>query len=166
VAIDNGASLGGYVTAIIVIAFGTGGIKSNIAPLIADQYTRRVAAVETLPSGERIIRDPAITFQRIYMMFYGCINIGCLSLLATPFMEKYKGFWTAYLMCWGMFCVAVAVLIICRNRYIVRPPQGSIITVRLAIAGVAETTADACTHYFVGLVQGDRNDARKQKYGW
>lgn len=37
VAIDNGAALGGYVTAIIVIAFGTGGIKSNIAPLIADR---------------------------------------------------------------------------------------------------------------------------------
>lgn len=128
-AIDHGASLGGYVTAIIVIAFGTGGIKSNIAPLIADQYTRKVMAVKTIEkTGERVIIDPAITYQRIYMMFYACINIGCLSLLATPFMEQYEGFWTAYLMCWLMFCVGVAVLIFCRNKYIVRPPQGSIIT--------------------------------------
>lgn len=34
--IDSGASLGGFIAAIIVIGFGTGGIKSNIAPLIAD----------------------------------------------------------------------------------------------------------------------------------
>ena len=40
-AIDSGASLGGYIAAIIIIGFGTGGIKSNIAPLIADQYQRR-----------------------------------------------------------------------------------------------------------------------------
>lgn len=125
---EHGAALGGYVTAIIVIAFGTGGIKSNIAPLIADQYTRKVMAVKTLATGERVILDPAITFQRIYMMFYAAINVGCLSLLATPFMEKYKGFWTAFLMCWLMFCVGVGVLIFCRGRYIVRPPQGSIIT--------------------------------------
>ncbi|EME77436.1 uncharacterized protein MYCFIDRAFT_54281 [Pseudocercospora fijiensis CIRAD86] len=128
VSIENGSALGGYVTAIVVIAFGTGGIKSNIAPLIADQYTRRLMAIKTLPSGERVIIDPAITYQRIYMMFYACINIGCLSLLATPFMEKYKGFWTAFLMCWLVFCIGVGVLIFCRGKYIVRPPQGSIIT--------------------------------------
>lgn len=136
VAIEGGAALGGYVTAIIVIAFGTGGIKSNIAPLIADQYTRKIMAVKTLPTGERVILDPAITFQRIYMMFYACINIGCLSLLATPFMEKYEGFWTAYLMCFLMFCVGVIVLIICRGRYIDRPPQGSIITDSFKAIGI------------------------------
>ena len=31
IAIENGAALGGYVAAIIVIGIGTGGIKSNIA---------------------------------------------------------------------------------------------------------------------------------------
>ncbi|KAF2719520.1 PTR2-domain-containing protein [Polychaeton citri CBS 116435] len=129
VAIENGAALGGYITAIIVIAFGTGGIKSNIAPLIADQYTRKVMAIHTIPkTGERVIIDPAITYQRIYMMFYACINIGCLSLLATPFMEEYKGFWTAFLMCFCMFCVGIAVLIYCKDKYINRPPQGSVIT--------------------------------------
>ncbi|KJX99269.1 MFS peptide transporter Ptr2 like protein [Zymoseptoria brevis] len=126
--IEHGAALGGYVTCIIVIAFGTGGIKSNIAPLIADQYTRRIMAVKTLPSGERVVINPAITYQRIYMMFYACINIGCLSLLATPFMEKYKGFWTAYLMCFIMFSLGVVVLILCRGKYIDRPPQGRVIT--------------------------------------
>ena len=128
-AVEAGAALGGYVTAIIVIGFGTGGIKSNIAPLIADQYNRKVMAISTdKKTGERVIIDPAITYQRIYMMFYACINVGCLSLLATPFMEQYEGFWTAYLMCWLMFCVGIAVLILCKKKYIVRPPQGSVIT--------------------------------------
>lgn len=129
IAIENGAALGGYVAAIIVIGIGTGGIKSNIAPLIADQYTRKKMALSTDPkTGERVIIDPAITFQRIYMMFYACINVGCLSLLATPFMEMYEGFWTAYLMCFLMFCIGIVVLIISKKYYIVRPPQGSVIT--------------------------------------
>ena len=126
--LNAGAGIGGYATAIVVIGFGTGGIKSNIAPLIADQYQRHKMAIKIQRSGERTIIDPAITFQRIYMMFYACINIGCLSLLATPFMEQYKGFWTAFLMCFCMFCVAIAVLIYCKGKYINRPPQGAVIT--------------------------------------
>lgn len=69
--IDSGASLGGYITTIIVVGLGTGGIKSNIAPLIADQYQRRKMAIKTLPKTmERVVIDPAITYQRIYMIFY------------------------------------------------------------------------------------------------
>ena len=135
-AIDSGASLGGYVTAIIVIAFGTGGIKSNIAPLIADQYQRRKMAIKMQKSGERTIIDPAITYQRIYMIFYWCINLGALSLLATPFMELYKGFWTAFLMCFCMFNVGIFVLILRRKSYVVRPPQGQVITDAFKVCGL------------------------------
>ena len=128
VSLGNGAGLGGFVTAIIIIGLGTGGIKTNVAPLIADQYQRRVPALETLPSGERIIRDPGITMQRIYMVFYLCINVGALSLLATPYMERDVGFWSAYLMCFLVFLVGTTVLILARQKYVVRPPTGSIIT--------------------------------------
>lgn len=124
----DAAGLPGYIVSIIIIGFGTGGIKSNIAPLIADQYQRRRMAIHTESSGERVIIDPAITYQRIYMIFYWCINIGALSLMATPFMEKYTGFWTAFLMCFCMFNVGIFILVIRRKSYIIRPPQGSIIT--------------------------------------
>ncbi|CAJ2501148.1 Uu.00g040010.m01.CDS01 [Anthostomella pinea] len=143
-AIESGASLGGFITAIIINGmykyipiqtlsprvWNTLELSANFSagPFYTPD-TRHTMAVSTDPkTGERIIIDPAITYQRIYMMFYFCINVGCLSLLATPFMERYVGFWSAYLLCWLMFCVAVVVLIICRGRYIVRPPQGSIIT--------------------------------------
>ncbi|KAK1955880.1 POT family protein [Colletotrichum sublineola] len=128
VAMENGAGKAGYIVAIIVIGLGTGGIKSNIAPLIADQYQRRVMAVKTEPNGERVIIDPAITYQRIYMIFYWCINLGSLSLMATPWMEKYKGFWTAYLMCFCVFNIGIATLVLRRKSFVNRPPQGSVIT--------------------------------------
>jgi len=128
VALEHGAGVGGYIAAIIVIGFGTGGIKSNIAPLIADQYSRTAMAIRTEPSGERVVIDPAITYQRIYMVFYGCVNVGSLSLMATPFMEREYGFWSPFLLCFCMFCVALVILVLRRNAYVVKPPQGSVVT--------------------------------------
>ncbi|KAK3060657.1 hypothetical protein LTS18_008045, partial [Coniosporium uncinatum] len=63
VALQNGAGLGGFATAVIIIGLGTGGIKSNIAPLIADQYKRRKMAIGFTKTGERIIFDPNVTIQ-------------------------------------------------------------------------------------------------------
>lgn len=129
VALSHGAGLGGFIAAILIIGLGTGGIKSNVAPLIADQYKRRRMVVKTdEKTGERIIIDPAITIQRIYMVFYFCINLGSLSLLATPYMERDIHFWAAYLLCLCMFLVGTLTLVLGRKVYVVRPPQGSIIT--------------------------------------
>ncbi|KAL4882392.1 POT family-domain-containing protein [Aspergillus karnatakaensis] len=128
VALENGAGLGGFIAAILIIGLGTGGIKSNVAPLIADQYKRKKMAISTIKTGERVVIDPALTIQRIYMIFYGCINIGSLSLLATPYMERYEGFYSAYLLCLCMFALGTAVIILGRKYYVVRPPQGSVIT--------------------------------------
>jgi POT family proton-dependent oligopeptide transporter len=88
VSLEHGAGLGGFIAAILVIGVGTGGIKSNVSPLIADQYQRKKMAIKTIAkTGERVIIDPAVTIQRIYLVFYCCINVGALSLLATPYME-------------------------------------------------------------------------------
>jgi POT family proton-dependent oligopeptide transporter len=127
-ALEHGAGMGGFIVAILVIGLGTGGIKSNVAPLIADQYKRKKMALTTTKKGERVIIDPALTIQRIYMIFYGCINLGSLSLLATPYMELYIGFWSGYLLCLCMFAAGTLVLLLGRKYYVVRPPQGSIIT--------------------------------------
>lgn len=65
VAIENGAALGGLIAAMIVIGAGTGGIKSNVSPLIAEQYQNTTPYIKTLNSGERVIVDPATTIKRI-----------------------------------------------------------------------------------------------------
>ncbi|TEY75192.1 hypothetical protein BOTCAL_0064g00250 [Botryotinia calthae] len=135
VSLQNGAGLGGYIAAILIIGVGTGGIKSNVSPLIADQYTRKRMAIKVLETGERVIVDPAVTIQRIYLIFYWCINIGSLSLLATPYMERDVGFWSAYLMCLCVFMVGFITLLLGRKRYIVRPPKGTVITDAFKIIG-------------------------------
>jgi len=137
VALDHGAGLGGFIVAVIVIGLGTGGIKSNVAPLIADQYKRRQMVIGTDDkTGEKVIIDPAITIQRIYMVFYFCINLGSLSLLATPYMERDVDFWSAYLLCLCVFLVGTLVLVLGRKVYVVRPPQGSIITDAFRVIGM------------------------------
>ncbi|PQE07853.1 MFS peptide transporter Ptr2 protein [Rutstroemia sp. NJR-2017a WRK4] len=136
VALENGAGMGGFIAAILIIGIGTGGIKSNVSPLIADQYTRKKMAIKTLPTGERVIIDPAVTIQQIYMIFYCCINIGALSLLATPYMERDIGFWSAFLLCLCMFVVGLSVLILGKNHYVVRPPQGTVITNAFKAIGI------------------------------
>jgi POT family proton-dependent oligopeptide transporter len=34
-ALENGAGLGGFIAAVLIIGLGTGGIKSNVAPLVS-----------------------------------------------------------------------------------------------------------------------------------
>lgn len=63
VAIEHGIAFPGLVIAMVVIGLGTGGIKSNVSPLIAEQYTGTNAFVRTLSGGESVIVDPGITIQ-------------------------------------------------------------------------------------------------------
>ncbi|KAJ0119510.1 POT family protein [Diaporthe amygdali] len=138
-AIENGAALGGLIAAMIVIGLGTGGIKSNVSPLIAEQYDNTVPYVKTLKSGERVIVDPATTIKRIYMIFYMMINIGSLSSIATTELEANVGFWAAYLLPFLMFIVGVSVLVAGKSKYKLRPPQGSIIPKAFKIMWIAIT---------------------------
>ncbi|GAB7347471.1 hypothetical protein MBLNU459_g4384t1 [Dothideomycetes sp. NU459] len=151
VAIENGAALGGLITAMIVIGLGTGGIKSNVSPLIAEQYSNTKAVVKTLPSGERVIIDPAATIQRIYMIFYLMINIGSLSSIATTELEKNVGFWAAYLLPFLMFIVGFSVLVAGKKKYIVRPPKGSVIPQAFKIV-------------WIGIMNKGNLDAAKPEY--
>lgn len=46
---------------------GTGGFKSNISPLVAEQQRNLKPFVRVKKNGERVIVDPAMTTARIYM---------------------------------------------------------------------------------------------------
>ncbi|KAF6227647.1 hypothetical protein HO173_012087 [Letharia columbiana] len=150
-AIEHGAALGGLIAAMAVIGLGTGGIKSNVSPLVAEQYRQTKMTIRVLKSGERVIVDPAITIQRIYMIFYLCVNLGCLSPLATTEMEQSTGFWTAYLLCLCFFVLGIAILIAGERYYVVHPPKGSIII-------------DAFRAMWIGLRNGGNMDAAKPSY--
>lgn len=101
--IAAGGALPGFIISLVIIGIGTGGIKSNVSPLMAEQYRRKHPGVKTLPSGKRVIVDPKLTVQSIFNWFYWAINIGSLSAIATTNCEKYVGFWLAYLIPLIMF---------------------------------------------------------------
>lgn len=126
IASPNG-SIAAFSIGLIIMGVGTGGFKSNISPLIAEQYRDTKPYVSSLPSGERVIVDPAATVARIYLYFYLMINIGSLTgQIAMVYAERYVGFWLSYLLPTAMFCLCPTVLYFCRNRYYLTPPSGSI----------------------------------------
>jgi proton-dependent oligopeptide transporter, POT family len=127
VAIEGGVAFGGLIMAMFIIGLGTGGIKSNVSPLIAEQVQETKTRTKYLASGEKVIVDPTLTVQRIYMIFYLCINIGSLSSIATTEMELHIGFWSAFLLALCMFIVGFIVLVLGKKKYVMRPPQGSVI---------------------------------------
>lgn len=151
IAIENGAALGGLATAMTVIGLGTGGIKSNVSPLIAEQFTETRMKIKIMKNGERVIQDPNITYQRIYMIFYWCVNLGSLSLVATVFMEKYTGFWSVNLFGLLAFLLGFATLLLGKKQYVTRPPQGSILP-------------HASKAMWIGLVNGRKMEAAKPSY--
>ncbi|CAG8536712.1 17030_t:CDS:2 [Acaulospora morrowiae] len=126
-AISAKLSLPGLLVAMIIIGLGTGGIKPNVSPMSADQYTKTRAFIRTLSSGERVIVDPDITIQSIIHYYYLAINIGSLSVIITTYVEKYHSFWLAYLIPLIVFLFAIAILVIGRNKYVKKEPQGSVI---------------------------------------
>ncbi|KAK6343869.1 hypothetical protein TWF696_007523 [Orbilia brochopaga] len=125
-----GYGLAGFLTAIIFIGIGAGGIKANIGPLLAEQYTRERLAVKQLPSGERVILDPALTIQKIYMIYYLAINVGSLAALATTYLEKGIPweFAAAYFLCLCMFLLGFAILCAGRKFYLVREAKTGVVT--------------------------------------
>jgi POT family proton-dependent oligopeptide transporter len=127
VAIEHNAALGGLIAAMIIIGLGTGGIKSNVSPLIAEQYTITKPYIRTQKNGERVIVDPSTTIQSVFMMFYMCINVGSLSAIATTEMELHIDFWAAYLLPFCFFFIAIASLVLGRKYYVRRPAMGSVI---------------------------------------
>ncbi|KAF2477721.1 peptide transporter-like protein PTR2 [Lindgomyces ingoldianus] len=127
VSIAHGGAFPGLIASMFIIGLGTGGIKSNVSPLIAEQVRRTKPFVKVLSSGKRVIVDPELTVQRIYMIFYMCINVGSLSAIATTNLELHVGFWSAYLLPLFMFCVGYFILVSGKKRYVIRPPQGGVI---------------------------------------
>ncbi|EXM35995.1 Proton-dependent oligopeptide transporter family [Fusarium oxysporum f. sp. vasinfectum] len=125
---NQGGALGAMIIAIIVIGFGTGGFKPNVNPLIVEQLGEQYMHVKTLKSGERVIVDPAVTIERVYLWFYFCINVGALvGQVTMVFAEKEIGFWLSYTLPTFMLCLCPLVMWLNRHKYERRPPGGSVL---------------------------------------
>ncbi|KAF8202074.1 peptide transporter PTR2-A [Mycena galopus ATCC 62051] len=128
VSLDHGAGLGGLIAAMIIFGIGAGGMKSNLAPFIADQCAdTSPTEITTTSSGERVIVDQALTLQRIYSIYYWCGNVGSLSAVATTLMERHIDFWAAFLLPVCSIWVSLTLLIVGRAQFVKPPAKGTIL---------------------------------------
>jgi POT family proton-dependent oligopeptide transporter len=126
--IGGKASTGLFVLSLVVTGSGAGGFKSNISPLVAEQYRITKPFIATTKSGERVIVDPTKTTSRIYMYYYLFINIGALiGQISMVYAEKYVGYWLAFTLPTVVFFLSPIILWLGHGRYRVSPPTGSVL---------------------------------------
>ncbi|RYC59152.1 hypothetical protein CHU98_g7056 [Xylaria longipes] len=124
---------------LIFFGIGVGFFKANISPMIAEQYeaSHPRPVVETLKSGERVIKDPVLTISVIYMRYYFFINVGSLvGQISMVYAEKYVGFYLSFTLPTALFLFCPLVLIAFKNKYVRRPPTGSVIGKFFALIGL------------------------------
>ncbi|KAF9535179.1 peptide/h+ symporter protein [Crepidotus variabilis] len=131
-------ALGLLVVAIIVMGLGAGCLKSNVSPLVAEQYQGRFRKV-VLDTGEVVIMSPSITIQSIYLWFYAAINLGACGAISAAFLARDHGYWVAFLAPTAIFCFIPLVLLVGNKHYIKTPPRGSVLletfrVIRMAMA--------------------------------
>ncbi|KAK2019695.1 POT family protein [Colletotrichum eremochloae] len=123
-----GNSLSALLIGMITIGFATGGFKPNINPLIIEQLDIEHLSVRILPSGEKVIVDPAITINRVYNWFYLFINIGALvGQISMVYAEKFVGFWLSFTLPTCMLALCPLVMWWGKGRYRKTPPAGSVL---------------------------------------
>lgn len=146
-AIATGATFPGFIVSLIIIGLATGGIKSNVSPLVAEQYKntkpyiktirKKVFSNHSLDEGDhsvnrqgddevRVIVSPQATYQKLFNMFYWGINLGSLASVTTVVLEKQVGFWAAYLLPTLVFIPGILIVFFGKKHYVLTPPRGSI----------------------------------------
>lgn len=127
VIVKGSSALACFTIGLVIMGLGTGGFKSNISPLIAEQYLETRAYVRTNKTGKKEIVDPAATSARIYLYFYLLINCGSLcGSLAMVYAEHYVGFYLSFLLPTIVFGISPLVLFIFKKHYHLTPPTGSV----------------------------------------
>ncbi|CEI97207.1 hypothetical protein RMCBS344292_11343 [Rhizopus microsporus] len=141
-ALEHGAGFPGYVVALVVIGFGTGGIKGIVSPLCADQYRRTENYVKVLPSGERVLVDYDLSIQHLYNWFYWAINVGSLlGGVICPLLERNVDFWAAFLLPTCMFALAITVFVSGTKLYYKPAATESVIMKAFSVIGFARHQA-------------------------
>ncbi|KAF2762383.1 PTR2-domain-containing protein [Pseudovirgaria hyperparasitica] len=121
-------ALGCFAVGLVFFGIGVGGFKSNISPMVAEQLRAPKIHVQTNKSGQRVIVDPALTTQRMFMWFYLFINIGAVTgQVSMVYAERYVGFWLSFFLPTIMLMLCPVVLIAFNKKYHHSPPTGSIL---------------------------------------
>ncbi|KAG6035919.1 hypothetical protein E4U41_005886 [Claviceps citrina] len=141
VIVNNKSSFAAFIIGLLCLCVGTGFFKANVSPLLAEQNEDvRPRILVRGGDGRRVIVDPAVTNTRIFLYFYLCINIGSLAgQIGMVYVEKYVGFWLAFLVPTALFLLAPAVLWSQKSKYRLTPPTGSVLSKFARMAAFARS---------------------------
>jgi POT family proton-dependent oligopeptide transporter len=138
VIVHPNAAIAVFSVGLVIMGIGTGGFKSNISPLIAEQYKDSKPYVRVNKHGKKEIVDPAVTAGRIYIYFYLLINIGSLTgSLAMVYSEHFVGFWLAFTLPTIVFALCPVILWYFKKHYHLSPPTGSVLPKAMKLIGMA-----------------------------
>ena len=102
-----------FAFALIFIAVGTGGIKSNVAPLAAEQ-------IQILGTG---------AVETFFNWFYWLICLGSLlAFTVVAWVQTEYGFFWGYLVPFAALLMALTVFVAARKKYACSSPNGSKVT--------------------------------------
>ena len=108
--------------ALVMIALGTGGIKSNVSPFGADQVQHY---------GPRAV-------QRFFNWFYWFINVGSLGAFTiVVYVQQNYGFVYGYIIAVSTMLLALILFVTGRSRYRYRTPGDSLLVVIAKVIGQA-----------------------------
>ncbi|KAI8627222.1 POT family protein [Xylariaceae sp. FL1651] len=123
-----GKGVAPFLISFFILAIGAGIFKPNVAPTLIDQYKYQRQYTRVLKSGEKVLVDPETTMNHILLIFYAFVNIGAFFSIAVVYIEKYRGFWLAFLAPGIVYFLLPLLLAIMYKRTIRKAPQGSDLT--------------------------------------
>jgi peptide/histidine transporter 3/4 len=107
------AKRGLFITGLVLVAIGTGGIKANVGPFGAEQ-------VETM--GKDAV-------QVFFNWFYWVINVGALVAYAgVSYIQQNMSFAWGFFVPFISMIVAVIIFVSAKGYYVMAQPRGSILT--------------------------------------
>ncbi|KAI3339220.1 POT family protein [Ustulina deusta] len=114
-----------FLVSFFLLAIGAGIFKPNIAPTLIDQYQHQREYTKVLKSGEKVLVDPESTINYILLLFYAFVNVGAFFAIAVVYIEKYRGFWLAFLAPGIIYFLLPLLLAVMYKRTIRKKPVGS-----------------------------------------
>ncbi|KAI1173345.1 POT family protein [Nemania sp. FL0916] len=123
-----GKGVAPFLISFFLLAIGAGIFKPNVAPTLIDQYQYQREYTKVLKSGEKVLVDPETTISHILLIFYAFVNIGAFFSIAVVYIEKYRGFWLAFLAPGIIYFLLPVLLAAMYKRTIRKRPIGSDLT--------------------------------------
>ncbi|RWA11693.1 hypothetical protein EKO27_g3421 [Xylaria grammica] len=136
-----GQGVAPFLVSFFLLAIGAGIFKPNVAPTLIDQYQHQREYTKVLKSGEKVLVDPETTISHILLIFYAFVNVGAFFSIAVVYIEKYRGFWLAYLAPGIIYFLLPLLLAVMYKRTIRKKPVGSDLTrfTKITIAAIKKS---------------------------